>query len=365
MRIAVATALFAAGCEKQLNPAYCADPDHFTDPSCDMTSSTAPDASAPCQASTQCKDPALPVCDTTSGQCVACSGTTLTGCPADDKVCINDTCAECLTTSQCEANQICNPSTNQCVAAEPGTVFYVSVSGSGDCSTPTTPCELPSALGKLGSNAIIDIVDNGTYSGASIALGSGALVIFVNAGSATLSNVPISVSNSASLTLDSVAITNASSDGIDCTNATLATGQIYVTSSGSNGINASGCTLTIERSRIGSNKQSGIAADNSTVTIVNDFVYDNNTGASNKYAGVLLSGSTKGTVRFNSIAYNGYNNGSATATNVGGGLSCMAGAIDATDNLVIGNNTQFGQTYLDVQYNSSCSSSTAAATRRT
>ena len=96
--------------------------------------------------------------------------------------------------------------------------------------------------------------------------------------------------------------------------------------------------LTIERSRIGSNKQSGIAADNSTVTIVNDFVYDNNTSASNKYAGVLLTGSTKGTARFNSIAYNGYNNGSATATNVRGGLSCMAGAIDATDNLVIGNN---------------------------
>lgn len=234
--------------------------------------------------------------------------------------------------------------------AEPGTVFYVSVGGSGDCSTPTTTCELATALGKLGSNAIIDIMDNGPYSGTSLSLASGTLVMFVNSGSATLSNIPISVTNSASLTLDSLTITNTTGDGIDCTNATLAAEQVYVLSNGSNGINASSCTLTVERSRIGSNTESGIYANDSTVTIDNNFVYGNNVKASNSYAGVLLTGSTSGIVRFNSIAYNGYNNGNRTNANVGGGLSCQAGNLDATDNLVIGNNTQQDQSYLDISF---------------
>ncbi len=69
-----------------------------------------------CAADTDCTNPATPVCDTVSNQCVGCL--TSANCAAPTAVCSpTEICVGCLTSANCSgATPACNPTSSQCTA---------------------------------------------------------------------------------------------------------------------------------------------------------------------------------------------------------------------------------------------------------
>lgn len=67
-------------------------------------------------AACKAKDPAAPVCNTTSGECVACTPTNTSACPTDKPVCGPDnTCVACTKDDECTGGKVCDTTSNTCV----------------------------------------------------------------------------------------------------------------------------------------------------------------------------------------------------------------------------------------------------------
>jgi len=368
----LAVALLAAGCDKQLNAAWCAD--HRDDQDCINAGLVQVDASLPCPAQA-CTMPGELVCDTgRGGICVQCvpGGTDN---PPNCHCGTDDACHDCLVDTDCGAGGLCLPDYT-CVggsgsgSSAPDNLLHATPGGTGDCSA-TSKCSLTTAIGMVTTTRHVIELDAGTYAEGPITIGQSMVLIGPSFGSGHQYQDPEDTTGRAVITPASGAsgpvvtvtggtvalfeLTVASSkdaSGIKCSGATLEIYHDVIRDNPQEGLTASGCPLTIERSVFTKNGTTGnvyeaIFADScSPIAIRNNFVFGNGNNTSLKGA-VHFHGTTAGDFRFNSV---GFNHAAPPPKHPNdpqpvGGVLCESGLVMARDNIVSKNATlDFGYT---------------------
>jgi len=230
-----------------------------------------PDASADatsmveCNVSSDCTDPARPVCDAN-----ACRG-----CAVD---------AECPASNACLSDGAC---------ADPARVLYAAQTGTGTTCTQVEPCSFDQAVASVSATANVVKLAPGTYDrAAQLAISKDVIVTGEGAtfhGTATTSFTLMFDITSVAVTFMRVHFDLNGMFGAQC----VMNGQLHldrvVMTNGAGGAYSSACTFSIDRSLIDGVTLYGLYLINSTVTVTNTFV--TNSGASSQ-GGLVLNGST-------------------------------------------------------------------------
>jgi hypothetical protein len=422
----VALALLATACPTRHNPLYCESHEECVNdparPFCDLDGSHGgtrnlciptppePDAGPPsidasgggCTTSSECVNASAPICDDSTKTCRGCAASP--ECAARDgalPTCAPDgRCVECLAHDDC-MSEICDSATESCVAESE--VVYVEPSGSTGvaCGTQFDPCATltlgvqrtsaarkyiraragiyvaePATVTIPGGKVVLvapsaELRPPSTGDGISAAGGADVSIEGLTVSgpiSATFSG--ISCSGAATkLTLQSVTIESASSDGLDARCPALLSDTVIRSSKGY-GVFV-GADITLVRTRIEGNAMGGInspsntaamtmtecvVADNNGVGIVvaykntvaidrslirgntlglslytvTDLDVTNNFIVDNRDGGVSLVAGSSGVFAFNTVAGNSV--GAASAA----GIECESGT-DLQNNVVYGN----------------------------
>lgn len=342
--IAVAVAVAAlAGCGKQLNPEYCAQ-FGSNDPDCQNGGLVVIDAPPPCMQDMDCKDPTRPACDTTQHECVQCwTSAHAQACMAPTPVCgSDDQCHGCIvgTNDGCVSGQICLPSGT---CADPTSdILYVSMSApAGAPCTMAAKCRMADAVTKLdmGMGHAVEIDDGNYTDGPYMLTPTGSVVIFSSSGtptSVTFTSASGSVftvqTATGTISLQHLSIINSQGDGITCNQGTVVPHDVQIYGNQLSGIYSTGCTVVLDRSRIHDNKVVGLdLGDSPSIWVRNNLIYNNGSGGS-RDGGVTIHGATTGKLKFNTITGNHSKSGNGV-----GGLYCHAGLVNATSNIVTGN----------------------------
>ncbi len=339
--------LLVASCGKQLNPEYCTH--NPTDPDCQMPGVVQLDAAARCTADTDCNGS---VCDTTSGACVQCTTTNHSLCTGTTLVCSqDDMCVACNTGSDCQSS-VCLPDST---CASSSTILYAAPNGSGDCSSAGSgACTLTKAVSEASPTKNVIQLQNGTFNEGAITLGVPGLQLVVAAGA----QVVITGSNdgkplfnvTASASISQMTLDKSSGDGVQCSeSATLNLEQVVISNSNGNAITVNSCNLTVARSKLYGNNQSAISTNGTTtVSVLNNFMYNNGSSTDQfglgGYTGggaVALGGKTTGQVRFNTIGFNNAANipvSKHSSLEYPAGFSCgdqVSSSFNFSDNLLV------------------------------
>jgi hypothetical protein len=308
--VGLAGIMLAASCGKQLNPEYCLG--HPTDGDCFDAGLVFVDAAPPqCTDNSGCPDPMHSVCDTASGDCVACTTSDHLACSGATPECTTShECVGCTEPSVCPS-QICDVASNTC--APQGQVLYVTITGSAtaNCHLTATPCTLKHALEIARTDPPGDIVhmEAGDYVEGPLTLDIPHLTILIAAGQtvsiADATDGPIFTITQGPVTIEDVTFHNAKNDNaLYCTNnSKLTLDHISVVTNPRDGVRSANCDITINRSTFHDNKYAAIFLDDSHVSITNNFIHHNG-GTNLGAAAITLVGSSNGEVRFNTLAFN-------------------------------------------------------------
>ena len=338
---------------------------------------------------------------TNVGECAACNPVPLNAENADcvaaattTPVCTGDAvCAACTAHNQCNS-KVCNLATGACTPSSE--IAYVnnavSVPTCSDVQHDSTPpnvayCEISAAIA-ISGKSVIHVEGSGTaYGNILIADNTGQVsIVGPGATASPTARVYTMGKNSLELTMssgataayvvvvDGMALGGTQADkavrGLRCANASNvhsidvtvrdsvlsdSTGQgIYsgkcaltvsgstVSGNGGTGISGSGGTTTIQKTTVSGNASEGIKLDNAPYTVSNNFVFSN--GAVLGLPGVLLLGTSSGTLSFNTIIKNG------GAENVQGGVQCSTGGVSTRAieySIVTNNATKTGTQFKD------------------
>ncbi|HEY6038889.1 MAG TPA: hypothetical protein VIV58_31620 [Kofleriaceae bacterium] len=287
--------LWLAGCELFVDvpTATLAKPD---------ASSDAP-AMVECNVSSDCTDPARPVCDAN-----ACRG-----CAVD---------AECAASNACLSDGTC---------ADPARVLYAAQTGTGTTCTQVDPCSFDQAVANVSATADVVKLAPGTYDrAAQLALAKNMIVTGEGAtfhGTATTSFTLMFDITAAAVTFMRVHFDLNGMFGAECAmNGQLHLDRVAMTN-GVAGAYSSACTFSIDRSSIDSVTFYGLYLINSTVTVTNTFV--TNSGASSQ-GGIVINGST-GVIEHVTLSGD-------TATMAGGqAIRCTDGNVAIRSSIISGN----------------------------
>jgi hypothetical protein len=348
---AFALALTAAGCERQLNPLYCAT--HPDDGDCQDAGLVVIDAPPPeCQASADCTAPGLGVCDTSVGMCVECTPEEAQACQDPTPRCGADRrCHGCIHDEDCTESHVCLP-TGTCAAVS--SVLYVrpgATPDGGDCTLPTagTKCSLAKALGRAadpGTGRSIIKMDPGAYPEGPFALSG--VIVRIHAHGAVISNA--GDGNVFTLVGGMFAFVGgriegsrgANSNGISCTNnGSVALHGATIQNHVARGVVTTGCVAVIEGNRFTGNPLGALAASAAKVSIINNFFYGNGGNGVTANGNVAITNAS-GVFVFNSVAYNNAANGGQN----NGGVTCSAASgetLVAAHNIIAGNNPKQNQ----------------------
>ncbi len=313
----LAAALFAvlaaAGCGKQLNPAFCDD--HPNDPDCRNSGLVLIDAPmGECRESAQCAmSPNGSVCDEQSQTCVQCIvGVDTSACTGATQQCGEDnTCHGCTLDSHCPDSGVCLPD-GQC--ADASSILYAAPAATGTC-TRAAPCTFTTAVQMVSAaQHIIKLTTDAgaVYSEPPIALSTTQPVQILGEGatfqpSADGAAIEVSAGN---VEIIGLAVKSAKSDeeqgrgdGVACSGtAILALRRMMITDNAAYGVASNGCTLTVERSRLSRNPSGAMLVSAGTIEIRNNIVdHNGNPELSN---GNISITNAAGRVVFNTIVQN-------------------------------------------------------------
>ena len=310
----------AAGCDRRINPEWCAQPGH-SDPLCaGLVDSDMPK----CTKDEECTGGL--VCDTavTGGACVQCTETKLAAC--SPPICAMDRCVACESSGDCNS-EVCLPAG---ACADSASVLYVSTTGSGTTCTHTAKCALGTALGLATAGRNTIALDPGTYS-AGMTLDRSARL--VGRGAILDANGPgpvIAVNNNAAIELDYLTLRNASAaSGATCSSGSLTMHAVTI-SANQLGI-TSACALDLDRSIVTHNLDGAIHVTSGSIDARNNFFVNNGNINLMGTQNVVIAAGVTGAFVFNTVAYN------VSKSNGRPGIQCDAVAINAEGNLVTDN----------------------------
>ncbi|MDB4956022.1 MAG: hypothetical protein JWO36_3591 [Myxococcales bacterium] len=318
--VTVLALILCAGCNRHINPEWCAQPGH-SDPLCTELDGGA----AHCTKDEDCSNGL--VCDTaiSGGACVACTDTNVAMC--SPPICLMDKCAACATNADCPS-EACLP--DGACAAE-ANVLYASPMGSGAACTRAQKCSFAMATGLVTAARKTIMLDAGTYLGAQTlarsaqVVGRGAIV------DANGQGAGISVTNDAAVELDFMTIQNATTaSGLTCDSGNIVAHAITVTAN-QFGIIAA-CTLQLDRSQVTHNANGALEVTAGTINVRNNFFVNNGNINLSNNRNVTIGSAVTGAFVFNTVAYNVSKFPSLP------GIACSATTLDAEGNLITDNN---------------------------
>jgi len=357
-KLLIATSLLFTACH---NPNYCAgNPDN----NCNETGGSNDggidgNESISCVNTGCVGNAAGSVCDTNTKACVQCT----VGPSGDHSACAlvtpicstTDTCRACVANSEC-ASDACLPD-GSCAA--PTDVAWVSSTGAGDCSTPTSACSKVTTAQALSRSVIRisgTVTDNVTFNG-----GASRTLIGDDAGSSTITSTTgvllTLTGTNAKFVVSKVNFVGTSTNlanGVVVVNdgmghlPMLEMHQASIKSCGGVGLYATGGTVNFERGMISSNLGGGVSLSSTTYHFTNAIIATNGSTSSTATGGIYLLGGT-GVVEFSTIADNtGTNNGQSR------GVNCQ-GTSASFDSVILNANatTQTGGTGCTFVYSSS------------
>jgi hypothetical protein len=318
-------ALLAAGCGKQLNPAYCDD--HPNDVDCRNSGFVEIDAPmGECRDDSMCVgNPNGSVCELGSQTCVQCLEGKAAACNGATPQCGGDhLCHGCLMDAHCSTtSNVCLPN-GEC--ADAAKVIYAHPTGTGSMCTQSMPCTFTTAVAGVDANRyIIKLISDGTtvYRDPPITIGATtAPAVQILGHSARFE--PTGAGNAITVTTGNVEIVGltiqkAQGSGVQCTAAglTLLTlRQISILDNTAFGVVSTGCKTTIERSRFSRNVSAAMLLTSGALEIRNNIVDHN--GNDRVESGNINITNASGRLVFNTIVLNEAQNGSDRT----GGVSC-------------------------------------------
>jgi len=297
-----------------------------------------------CEDNDQCTPFAeTPWCLTSSGSCVACLDSP--DCPSSAPVCDDNSCRSCRSDSEC-ASDVCDEESGACI--DEANAIYLSPTGqaSGTC-TRATPCN-SFALGLqqvTGSRNVIKAAP-GTYSGQVVIDG---LAVTILADGATVQPTVIgqdamTISTSAEATIEGLAITSASGNGVGvrCTNSTLRLRRSTIYLNVGGGVAISGCEFSLVNNVVAQNGGisstiGGVRLSDISTVGMHEFAFNTvagNDGGTNIVTGVQCVIVTTPLALTSSIVYG--NEVAGTGTQVGGGGDCTWSYSDIGPDTVAG-----------------------------
>jgi hypothetical protein len=300
--------LVAAGCGKQINPAWCAQ--HGDDPECPMTPGPGgPDAAEPDSPPEEDAGPFT----TDSGPPGTCSFDE--DCPLPFRV--------------CRRNGICATRDN---------VLFAAPNGIGTACLTNARCTLPVAIAESSEDRELIFLQGGVYPGPIEITRSVRIGILVRCPNGNCSNVPtiqgtptgaITVNGGAEVELRNIDITGAGDAAISCTEGTLVARGLVI-SGNDRGIR-SACALTLERSTLARNSQGALLVTGGTITIRNNFIVNNGNEDLMSNANVEIAAGVTGTFAFNTVAHND------AKQNQVPGVDCKSAEVTVPGNLITEN----------------------------
>lgn len=330
-------AMFGVGCEK--TSAFCDD--HPDDVGCGGTMQPDGNTGDGC---TEACGGATPVCDKPNDTCVECLASSDCG-TATAPVCSDvgsangKSCHACEGPDDCDS-KACLPS-GACAAADD--VAYAKANGddTGACSF-AAPCQ--TIAGALGKSSTKTAVVLGSMS-EQIAVGGGetATVLGGTADASVSFNADsvFKVSGGV-LTLANLHVQLSSGYCVDMTGAAgmVDLSRVELNACSFGGVHASIGSVSIERSSIHQNPGGGVMLDNNSsgFTITNTYILNN--GGDTFSGGVVLAGAA-GTFAFNTVFGNRTLMGATSAA----GVDCKNGEVK--NNIVVGNTRAGGSTAVD------------------
>ena len=320
----IASAL-AAGCGRQLNPAFCDD--HPDDVDCRNSGMVAIDAPmGECTSSAMCAgNPNGTVCDVPSQTCVQCIvGIDVNSCSGNTPNCGEDhLCHGCVYDANCPASGVCLPAGT---CADATAVLYARPGGIGlGTCTQAEPCTFTNALAAVTQTRhIIKLtVDQGiTYSEAPITFNApsiGVQVLGDGAAFEPIANGDALTVSAGNVEILGLSVRNATNDGLACTGgATLALRHTKFTDQTAGfGVSSQGCKVTIERSRFQRNNSGAMSLTAGTLEIRNNIIDHNGNG--NLEAGNVQIANSSGRFVFNTVVQNSSKGGGNGRI---GGVNC-------------------------------------------
>jgi hypothetical protein len=275
--------------------------------------------------------PATPHCEVAAGGCVACRTGASDCTDPNAPVCDDGACRGCETDSfdECPGSGVCEEATGACVPVDH--VLFVAQTGS-DTTAPcvrTTPCRtLQHAVNKIGDDKrwIVLVPAGMPYKESTVTIRNKTLVVIGTGATLT----PTATGAPA---LDVVGGSDVEIEGLTIADASGTTGYGL----GCTNIAASMPKLQISRVTITRNGGSGVTATNCTLTIEQSAL-SNNAGG-----GLVTTGSAVTVQR------------SMFATNAGGGVSTTRGVVVVRNSIFVGNGaseganpTEFGGAFLNL-----------------
>jgi hypothetical protein len=346
------------------------------------------DAGGPktCAADVDCTDPNAKVCDLNGAKtCVQCTTAESAACTDTTPVCGDDhACRACAVHADCAASLACLPDGS---CGTDANVAYVDPAGTDNTTcTKATPCiKLSAALatnkpyvklhGKtdeavdqaisIDSHNVTLLADPGaqltsTKNGLLLEVkGSSQVSIYdleiTGASGGAGFGISLPAGNTAKLELNRAKVTSNVAGGISISGGNVEVSQTTIGSNQGNGITANSGALTVSRSTINGNQAIGIS--NSGALTVSQSVISGNQGGgiavmsgtfvvvgnfffNNGNVGSAVSGIAIGTTEspINRLEFNSFNQNRAQG-GVGQGVSCVAGAFTAKDNILSNNGT--------------------------
>jgi hypothetical protein len=276
-------------------------------------------ASGGCKQNSDCKKPDLPVCNTDTGACVQCFGSSRDLCTGATPRCEVDTCVACVDDGDCGTSGVCLPSG---ACADPASVIHAASNGASSdpsCGAVENACTLTEALAVVTTEKnVIKLNDAGPYT----AVGGftvGADVT-IDARGATLHRADdgpiVTIDDNVSATILGGTLSEATGtngDGVQCRPSSEATLNIYGT--------------TIEN-----NDEYGILSDHCTSTVTNSIIRNNGKRIDLLFEGININ---QGSITISR---------SLIAFNRGGGIYISNGTFDIVSNIVINNGNAGGST---------------------
>jgi len=336
---------------------------------------TSDPASSSCRTVLNCKDDALPICDSsslscrpcransddvgcrnrnaatprcgTSGRCVACLVNS--DCPAAKPRCGPDSvCTGCLLPADCPS-RVCNADRS---CAPSSDVLYVDNQNgacvgvhSGAINDPYCTIQEAVNAASATNKALISIVPSArVYDPVSITM-VGTAGLRLSSSSATslvqirgaASAVSVTPLGSAKVVLSGLDLSSTSGNGVDCSGGAELTVLSSHIHHSANGVVVNGCSLTLDSLRVYKNDFNGLNLSNVSSFAINNMMVWNN-GAT----GIALSSST-GSLRFVTV----YGNG-GVGLNQAPGISCSVGG-NLIENAIVFNNISMQPTLTDRQ----------------
>jgi len=266
--------------------------------------------------------------------------------------------AECETTAQCSAPEVCvmgdcracdddahcgDPSANVCLpdgtCAAPGRIAYASPGGAGAQCTLAAPCALEQAFAAAAASGTIDIVKliPGAYPRATGYTFAGDIAILAGQGATLTATSPVQMIRveSGNLTIVGVELVGNQQFNTLCIPQTgqPATMSLYrvLSRGGAYGTGGFNCALNITRSTLTQSSNLAVYAQQGTARISSSVILGNG-GPSNAAGGISFVNCPDGKIELSTIAAN-----TTAGPDLAAGIDCAGSTVTVTSSIIWGN----------------------------